>query len=97
MANANDIVYVVWGPTAEWADGSGPLGWFVSREDAEQYIEDEKAFLKDEGFLDMWPYNVVDFWIEEFRVERLVQEGAITAEESRLPIGEVVDILNSYF
>lgn len=35
-------IYVVWGPTAEWGDGSGPLAYFLAREDAEGYIADER-------------------------------------------------------
>ena len=40
-------VYVVWGPTAEWGDGSGPLFYTLTRESAESYIEDEKRTTVD--------------------------------------------------
>ena len=35
-------IFVVWGPTAEWGDGSGPLAYFLERETAESYIADER-------------------------------------------------------
>lgn len=35
-------IWVVYGPTAEWADGSGPLAYFATRADAEAYVRWEK-------------------------------------------------------
>lgn len=41
MDNATRI-YVVWGPTAEWGDGSGPLFYTDSFKSAASYVRDER-------------------------------------------------------
>jgi len=43
-------IYAVWGPTAEWGDGNGPLGYFCERSGAESFIEDEKRALVDMAY-----------------------------------------------
>lgn len=43
-------IYAVWGPTAEWGDGSGPLGYFLDKASAEGYIADEKAMYVDMAY-----------------------------------------------
>lgn len=94
MADLNDIVYVVWGPTAEWSDGSGPLAYFAYRESAEQFIEDERKFLEEEGLDQVWPYTVVGWWIEEKTVGELVSDGALSTDEAKEPIEDIIMFLN---
>lgn len=67
MVKPDTIVWEVIGPTAEWADGVGPLAYFPTRKAAMAYIRDEKAFLKEADLMDVWPYNQVDFYIQKSR------------------------------
>lgn len=43
-------VWVVEGPTSEWADGVGPLAVFVRKRDAEEYVRGEKAELTSQAY-----------------------------------------------
>lgn len=40
-------IYVVWGPTAAWADGSGPLFYTDSFKDAASYVRAERKLTID--------------------------------------------------
>jgi hypothetical protein len=37
------IVYVVWGPSAEWGDGVGVIGYALTEQDAQGILEHEAA------------------------------------------------------
>lgn len=40
-------IYIVWGPTAEWGDGSGPLFYTDSLKSAGSYIREERRMTID--------------------------------------------------
>lgn len=64
-------VFVIWGPTAEWGDGSGPLGYFSDRVSAAHGIADEVIQVAEAGMADKWPYNVIGYSIHEETAESL--------------------------
>jgi hypothetical protein len=42
-------VWIVWGPTSEWGEGSGPLSYFKTKREAEWYLAELKRREKEEG------------------------------------------------
>lgn len=69
----NATVYVVWGPTADWADGTGPLSWHLSRADARRAMYDrqreDREFVEDtireSGDSSVpWPYPG-SYWVDD--------------------------------
>lgn len=42
-------IYIVWGPSAEWGDGQGVIGYASSKEDAQAILEQEKQDEKEYG------------------------------------------------
>lgn len=44
------VIYVVWGPTAEWADGSGPLAYCDTFKGAASYIREERKTTMDYAY-----------------------------------------------
>jgi len=43
-------VYVVWGPTAAWGDGNGPLYYASTFKDAASYVRDERRITIEHAF-----------------------------------------------
>ena len=81
-------LYVVWGPTAEWADGSGPLFYTNDARSARDYIRSEMETTLDyvaDGstqrvdtyatarILAGWPYDQVDYSIQVYKGEELAR------------------------
>jgi hypothetical protein len=67
-------VFIVWGPTAEWGDGRGPLATFLSAEQAALYMADEISSVSEmiaeftaDGEPAPWPYSADpgDFYVVE--------------------------------
>lgn len=85
-------VFIVHGPTAEWADGTGPLAFFLEHPMAESFITDERRSLAEDDLLERWPYNFRDYDIE---VSTL---GAIMVPANLLVSGPdaVVEYLNEW-
>jgi len=87
-------VFTVWGPTAEWGDGFGPLAYFPTIEGAELFVEGEQASVRDADMQDSWPYNQVDYSIEEQRLEDVVPEEEVEGIVNDWDEDEFFDYLN---
>jgi hypothetical protein len=77
-------LYVVHGPTAEWGDGSGPLGVFRWKGDAEQFVRTEKEYNRTYGLKEVWPYDHVDYSIEQTTPEALSIPEEVYSDEAAL-------------
>lgn len=44
-----DYVYVVWGPSPEWGDGVGVLGYSTSVEGAREILRQEREYEREYG------------------------------------------------
>jgi hypothetical protein len=81
-------VWVVWGPTSEWGNGVGPLGYFRTKKEAESYLSYLKRKENEEG---MWS------WRSVFECGYVVANDArdIGLEEEET-LEEFVERMNSY-
>ena len=63
-------IYVVFGPNIEWSDGVGPLGYFATKEGAEEYLKELCQQEEEEG---MWAWRSVFECghIQEFDAEEI--------------------------
>jgi hypothetical protein len=87
-------VYVVWGPTAEWADGSGPLATFLDESAAEQYIEWEVQEILAAELENSWTYNQVEFTYVKQTLEQVMPEEYVTVAVNDWDEDELLDFLN---
>ena len=86
-------IFVVWGPTAEWGNGTGPIGYFENLESAEFFIEGEERELRDmaDEALLSWPYEDAEFVPVEATLGELVPD---YKEYGFSDVEDVLDYLN---
>jgi hypothetical protein len=82
-------ICVVWGPTIEWGDGVGPLGYFKTRKDAEGYLEELRQREKEEG---KWAWRSVEECghVQEWDAREL------GFDENAQTLDEFIDEMNSH-
>lgn len=88
-------VFTVWGPTAEWGDGSGPLAYFPTEEQANSYIDFEVADLLDNELENTWPYNQVEFTVLEQQLEDVLDEETLVVAVNDWDEDELFEHLNT--
>ena len=81
-------VYVVHGPSSEWGEGVGALGYFKSRKEAERCLAELKRREKEEG---KWSWRSV----EECGHIQVWDARELGFDERQQTIDEFLDEMNS--